>query len=273
MNLDRFIGLVSDPRHILRSSLRRWPSATFEQRLAWDALDRPHYAYGVWWAARTARALDLDAITVVEMGVAGGNGLVTLEAHAMEVSRLTGVTIDVVGFDAGGGMPVPAGVRDLPYVWQPGMFAMDVAALERRLRIAKVVIGDVADTVRSFVATGAHAPIGFVSFDLDYCSSTVAAFGLFDGPSPQRLPRVICYLDDVVGDDWELHSPFAGELLAVEEFNLAHDDLKIAPINGLRHKRRLPAPWNDQMYAAHDFSHPLYARPVHPAGWDLDLRS
>ena len=273
MNFDRFIGLVSDPRHILRASLRRWPSATFEQRLAWDALDRPHYAYGVWWAARTAKALDLDAITVVEMGVAGGNGLVTLEAHAMEVARLTGVTIDVVGFDAGGGMPVAAGVRDLPYVWQPGMFAMDVAALERRLRIAKVVVGDVADTVRSFVAAGGHAPIGFVSFDLDYCSSTVAAFRLFDGPSPSASRA-----SSAISTTW---SATTGRCTRPSPGSCSPWRSSISPTTTSRSHRSTACATSaacrrrGTTRCMPRTTSPIRstARPVHPAGWDLALRS
>jgi hypothetical protein len=273
VDLDRIAAFSSDPRHVVRAIVRRWPQATFEQRLRWDGLDRPHYAYGIWLAATEAKALDLPAISVVELGVAGGNGLVTMEWLAAEVAATVGIGIEVYGFDAAGGMPPTTDNRDLPYVWQPGMFPMDEAALRRRLRRAHLVLGDVSQTVPRFVAEGSFAPLGFLAYDLDYYSSTVAAFGLLEAPPERRLPRIVCYFDDIIGDDFELHSPFAGELLAIEEFNAKHDQIKISQIHGLRHKRRVPARWNDQMYAVHDFAHPLYSRPVHPAGWDLGLRA
>lgn len=42
--------------------------------------------------------------------------------------------------------------------------------------------------------------------------------------------------------------------------------------DALRHKRRIPAAWNDQIYVAHDFAHAHYNTNVHPADWDLGLR-
>ncbi|MEZ5143119.1 MAG: hypothetical protein R2726_11465 [Acidimicrobiales bacterium] len=213
-----------------------------------------------------------DAVTVVELGVAGGNGLVLLEQFADIVSEVVGIRVDTVGFDVGSGMPTPKDYRDLAYVWQPGLFAMDEAQLRRRLRSARLEIGDVTETIPEFVAEGGYAPIGFVAFDLDYWSSTVASMRLLDGPAELRLPRVLCYFDDIIGDDWEIHSPYVGELLAIEQFNASHDTMKVSPVHLLRHKRRIPAAWNDQIYVAHDFDHPQYDTHVHPIDWDLELR-
>lgn len=271
MDADKLINVLTDPRLAVRALVKR-SRASFERRLEWDALDRPHYAYCTYHAARLAKALGHDAVSVVELGVAGGNGLVLLEQHAGTVADLVGIRIETVGFDAGSGMPEPADHRDLAYVWRPGSFAMDEAALRHRLRSARLVIGDVATTVPAFVEEGGYPPVGFVAFDLDYWSSTVAAMRLLDAPPELRLPRVYCYFDDVIGDDWEIHSPYAGELLAIEDFNAGHDHIKVSPIHGLRHKRRIPAAWNDQVYVAHDFAHPRYDTHVHPGGWDLGLR-
>ena len=176
------------------------------------------------------------------------------------------------GFDAGSGMPTPIDYRDLPYVWQPGFFEMDEAALRARLKRSELLIGDVHDTIPEFVARDDFPPIGFVSFDLDYYSSTVAAMKLLETTAAQRLPRVYCYFDDVLGDDMEIHSRFVGELLAIEEFNRAHDDVKVAPIHGLAHKRHIAAAWNDQIYVSHAFTHPEYDTHIHPSDWDLRLR-
>ena len=245
---------------------------TFVQSLQWDKLERTWLAYGVLHAALEATALGLPAISVVEFGVAGGSGLLLLEEYAEEVERITAVQCHVIGFDGGEGMPKPIDHRDLPYVWQPGFFRMDVDALKKRLRRAQLVIGNVAETVPEFVAKSDTPPIGFVSFDLDFYWSTMEAFRLFAHVSDRLLPRVFCYFDDCIGDDWELHSSHAGELLAIADFNAQHPQRKIAPIYGLRHKRRRPAAWNDMMFVMHCFDHGRYNDHVHPnRDWQLQL--
>jgi hypothetical protein len=45
---------------------------------------------------------------------------------------------------------------------------MDVAQLESRLFEARLVLGDISDTVPTFVEKFAPAPIGFVAIDLAY---------------------------------------------------------------------------------------------------------
>jgi hypothetical protein len=271
MDRTRIPEMLSEPKLIVRAIRKRWPG-TFEQRLAWDAVDRPHYAYCTYNAALQARALGHDAISAIELGVAGGNGLVTLEQIAATVEERTGVRVATYGFDAGSGMPRPVDYRDLPYVWQPGFFEMDEAALRARLTRSELAIGDVRETVPAFVRRADIPPIGFIAFDLDYYSSTIAAMQLLEMGPGQRLPRVYCYFDDVLGDDFEIHSRFVGELLAIDEFNAAHADVKVAPIHGLAHKRRIAAPWNDQVYVSHAFTHPQYDTHIHPSSWDLRLQ-
>jgi hypothetical protein len=86
---------------------------------------------------------------------------------------------------------------------------------------------------------------------------------LFAGDHVYFLPRVFCYLDDTVGDDDQVvHSEYVGELAAVREFNEASGAMKISPINGLRHKRVVAAPWNDSIYVLHRFDHPEYGTYV-----------
>ena len=246
----------------------------FIERLERDKLDRMPYAYGLFRAALEAKALGIPAISAVEFGVAGGNGLLALESYAEEIERETSVRCHVFGFDSGDGMPPPIDYRDMPHIWQPGFFRMDVDLLKQRLGRAQLILGNVAETVPQFAARSDVPPVGFVSFDLDFYSSTVEAFRLFDQPSNRLLPRVFCYFDDCIGDDWELHSPFAGELLAIDEFNRQHPARKVAPIYGLRHKRWRPAQWNDMMFVMHCFDHPRYTEHVSPRrDWQLPLAS
>ena len=126
-----------------------------------------------------------------------------------------------------------------------------------------MVLGDIRATVPDFLEAHNPAPIGFVSIDVDFYSSTAAALRLFDGDHRHFLPRVFCYLDDTVGDeDQVVHNDYVGELAAIREFNEANNAMKLSPINGLRHKRRVPAPWNDVIYVLHRFDHPHYGTYV-----------
>jgi hypothetical protein len=223
----------------------------------------PQYAYGLLLAAVQAHNLGLSEITAIELGVAGGNGLIEMQRLAAVIGGQTRVRIQVVGFDLGVGMPEPADYRDLPYIWQRGFFEMDEPALRARLTTAELVIGDVTETIPRFVASP-PPPIGFISFDLDYYTSTVAAMTmLLAAPAKLYLPRTICYFDDTVGPHEELHCRFAGELLAIDEFNARSRTRKFAQIHGLAYKLKpLCDPWIEGMYVLHDFSHPSYCRYI-----------
>lgn len=195
--------------------------------------------------------------------MAGGNGLVALEMHAGHVTRKTGVEVSIYGFDTGSGMPPPADFRDMPYLWQAGYFAMDVERLRARLRRAELVLGPVEETVQRFCEQHDPAPIGFISFDLDYYSSTRSALKILEAEHRYVLPRVACYVDDMVGDvDWA-YNDYTGELLAIREFNNGHEHIKVASVRGLRFfAERIPLQWHEQIFAAHVFEHPDYGRPI-----------
>ena len=216
--------------------------------------DRANYRWGILSAAFVAKQLGYPRISVIEFGVASGNGLVRMEKIAQYAQELTGVGIDVYGFDTGQGLPKPQDYRDLPQLWAEGDFSMDVPALEARLQGAKLRLGLVADTVAGFLEEK-PAPIGFISFDLDLYSSTCDAFKILAGGADTRLPRVHCYFDDIIGYS---HSEFTGERLAISEFNQSQPMQKISPIFGLRPVLGLPAAWLEMMYLHHDFEHPRY---------------
>lgn len=232
--------------------------------LAWcearGVASRPHYLWSTFRAARTARDLGHEAVSVVEFGVAGGNGLLALEIAAEQAEAVYGIRVDVHGFDTGSGMPEPKDHRDVPWVIQPGFFPMDEQALRARLRRAALVLGPIAETLPAWLRES-HAPVGFVAVDVDYYSSTVDVLGLFDASPERVLPRVVCYFDDVLGFGW---SDFNGERAAIAEFNEAHHERKIGQVHGLRWSLPPSArelPWPDQMYVAHLFDHPRYDEP------------
>ena len=211
-----------------------WKSRQFgsiETRVNYAIWDRPNYAYGIYRAADLARRLNLRAISVAEFGVAGGNGLIAMERIADEIGRYMGIDIAVYGFDTGEGMPQSEGYKDLPFYFQPRYYKMDVEKLRPRLRRAQLLLGEVADTIPRFLEQPI-APLGFISFDLDYYSSTRRAFSVFEGLAESRLPRIYCYFDDITSEIG-CYNEFIGELCAIREYNEEHETKKIAHLHGL----------------------------------------
>ncbi|HKT17952.1 MAG TPA: hypothetical protein VJR47_07925 [Stellaceae bacterium] len=247
----------------LRYLDRRLNFLPYRAKLNHAAIERPHYGHCLLQAAQLAAKLGHPRVSAIEFGVAGGNGLLALELHAQHVKKETGVDVAIYGFDTGTGMPPPRDYRDMPYLWQAGYFAMDPAALKSKLKSAKLVLGPVENTVEEFCRDEGPPPIGFIAFDLDYYSSTVAALKIFEKEHKYLLPRVVCYFDDTVGDvDWA-YNEFTGELLAIREFNESHIDMKLAPVHGLRFfGQRLPQSWHEQVFVAHLFTHADYGHPI-----------
>lgn len=221
---------------------------------------RPHYTWSVLHAASIAARTGRERISVAEVGVAGGNGLLALERAADAAESELGVQIEVFGFDTGEGLPPPRDHRDAPFIMDRGDFPMDVEGLRRRLSRAELVLGDVSETIPRFLG-GDHAELGFISFDVDYYSSTRDALALLAGDPNRLLPRVLCYFDDTHGYPW---GDFNGARLAIDEYNAAGSERKLAQLHGLRfllpesqHGQR----WPEAMYVAHAFDHPAYAEP------------
>jgi hypothetical protein len=242
----------------------RFPIGPLPLRVHYGVFPYGHYAYGTYHAAVSASRLGIPRITVIELGVAGGRGLLALEAASAEIEREVGVAIDVVGFDSGEGMPPAVDYRDLPHIWGPGFYKMEPDKLRARLTKAKLVLGNLADTMPAWLADTRRAPLGFVAFDLDYYSSTKVALQMFEGGPASHLPRVFCYFDDVCCTAIGCMSEFQGELLAIREFNEAHADRKIARIEQVRAHRPRWEIWQDRMFAFHDFAHPQYNTTVVP---------
>jgi len=245
---------------------RRFPLGSVPLLVEYDVWPRPSYAFGVLRAAELARSLGVRAISVVEFGVAGGRGLLALEAIAIQVEKHTGVGITVLGFDAGSGMPEPIDYRDLPHVWRRGFYQMDEPSLRSRLRRAQLVLGDVGETALPLLREKKIPPLGFISFDLDYYSSTRKALRVFDAEHDTHLPRVWCYFDDLIQPERACHNEWVGERLAINEFNREHTGLCLSVIPSLRVMRPRPSWWNEQMFILHDFAHPQYTTLITPEG-------
>ncbi len=255
---------ITNPLLLLVYIIRKLPlSFLYLLRLRFDGVNRTYYAYCLLQAADQARRLGIKRISSIEFGVAAGHGLIMLEKHAEQISHITGVKIDVYGFDKGVGLPAPADYKDLPYIWQKGFYKMDVSKLCRMLESStQLILGNVSKTVPAFIKKKI-APIGFIAFDLDYYTSTRDALAIFEASDSKLLPRVFCYFDDIVGTDEEIISEYVGELLAIKEFNKTHKR-KISKINGMYHKRVIKSTWSDMIYVMHDFNHKLYNKYIYP---------
>ena len=56
---------------------------------------------------------------------------------------------------------------------------------------------------------------------------------------------------------------YVGQLAAISDYNSGSVGKKLAPIAGLVHSRRVPAPWNDKIYVHHGFEHRDYNTYIH----------
>lgn len=228
-------------------------------KLQMQVVDRPHYAWCMMKAAELARALGHDRVSAIEFGVAGGNGLAFMCDYAKDVKAATGVEVECYGFDTGTGMPPPEGVRDLPYWFQEAQYQMDIDELKARVPEAGLILGDIRNSIGTFLDEHNPAPIGAIFNDTDYWSSTRESFRLYDRAAdrPQNfLPRQFMYFDDIIGREYEMYGPHNGQLLAIEEYNAAQDKVRIHRNQNLMGKIHITYRW--KIYYAHLFEHPDY---------------
>jgi len=250
------IESLTAPVHLNLLSLLVAVFGTYRARIAFDLIIRQQHAHGLLRAAQVAKALGLPLVTVVEMGVGGGAGLMNLAHIALKLTRRYGVEFDVVGLDTGKGMPAPRDFRDHPELYAKGLFAMDVGKLKAALPTnARLILGDLSDTIPEFVKTlSPGAPLAFATLDVDYYWSSKIALEVFTGDPLGYLPLVPVYVDDLHMPN---HNPACGELLAIDEFNQEHERRKLFPDRFLRHKRVFKnAEWIDHMYYLHVLDHP-----------------
>jgi hypothetical protein len=236
-------------------------------RVKYDNYRLAHYAYGIYEAAQRAQKLGLGEITVIEFGVANGRGLMAMALYASKVEKKFGIRIKVLGFDSGEGMPQTQDYKDHPELYATGDFP-----LQNRQKLLTILPKNtslvILDLIGSNWTTHVTSPIGFMSVDVDYYSSTVALLNNLSGlHSDLLLPNTLIYFDDVQLPD---HNPYQGELLAIEEFNTANKLRKIVSYSQvLRTTRRLKdALWINQIYQLHVLDHPVrnkeYRNPDDP---------
>ena len=197
--------------------------AFFQHYIAQNIHLRTHYAKIIGAAGELAKIKGYDRISIIEFGVATGNGLRLAEIYAEELSYLLGIKIDVYGFDSGVGLLTLHDYRDVDNFFTNGMFKTDVDRLKSSLKNAQLIIGDICETAGSFLNENI-APIGAMLIDVDVYRPTVAILDLLLEDDKYFLPEVFLYFDDIV-NNWE----FQGETLAIKEFNNKSKNAKISP--------------------------------------------
>ena len=278
------MGVKGAVKSLLRS-VRQWleddeaepttppdaPSVPFDNSYTWLwatmlkvmndplAAKRPHYVWGVLQGAALGKVLGLNRVSVAEIGVAGGAGLLAMQRVAEICEELVSIRIEVYGFDTGVGIPKPQDYRDMPYKWSEGYYPCDVDQLKQRMRSAHLRIGLLKDTVPTFLQ-GTPPPLAFVGFDTGMYSSTKDAMGLLRADHACLIPRMPCSFRSAIGKDV---TEFGAELLAISEFNASHRMRKLSSIKGLAYfvPPQFRWWWIDTMYSLHVFDHPTYGNP------------
>ena len=178
------------------------------------------------------------------------------------------IEYEIYGFDFGdnAGLNFSKDPKDLPYFWSEGQFKMNYEKLKSKLTNSKLVLGDIANTVKNFADKYKPAPIAAVFFDLDYYTSTIHAFEIFKYSDDFLLPRVICYFDDL-----QPHvNNFNGEIAAINEFNKNNKEMKIAKDYGSTLNYSY-GPWEEEVYIMHKFNHRDYIKKTKKTIYVADL--
>ena len=218
---------------------------------------RGHYAYCMVLAAETALRMSLKRVTAIEFGVWYGAGLKNLCEIADFLHQTLGVEFRIWGFDTGAGLPEVADWRDHPELWAGGTLVMpDFEALASELPDnCRLVIGDCKDTLGPLLREhgSPEAPIGFVSLDVDQYHSSVSALKVFEAEAMHLAPVVPVWVDDSYLS--VLQTTYAGEGLAIREFNEAHALRKIE--QKVVRTDDHPRLWHHCIWFAHVFDHPV----------------
>jgi hypothetical protein len=215
---------ILDSNGYVKDILSSW-QIKFLETYREKKLLRMHYAHTMVKAAKFALKKGYDSFSVLEFGVATGNGLLIAELFAKEIERLFHVKIEVYGFESCEGLISDLIPGEMNF-WRPGEYKNEgLDKLKQRFTKAEVIYGDVENTRESFFETD-FAPIGVVFVDVDVYRSTKSVFRFFDYDDKFFLPEVQMYFDDIHPD-----LEYTSEALALREFNAEHENMKITPEN------------------------------------------
>ena len=218
---------------------------------------KPHYESILYEACLEAKKLGIDRVSVLELGVAGGNGIIALEKYKKKIEKVLDINIDIFGFDTGEGLPRTEDVNeDLPFFWRTDLYKMDKEAVSK-LTNSKIFYGDVKDTVDDFVKVNKNK-ICCIFFDLDLYTSTINFLNQIPKIDKHLLPRVLCYFDDVyVPENYITH--FNGVFKAISEFNKKYSEYQLG--TSVDHHKSFKFPLSKtSVYTLHSLNNELYKK-------------
>lgn len=232
----------------------------FIKLLKLGILPRPHYALGALLAADQASFFGYKKFTLIEFGCWNNEGLVDLNHWCSIIKKLYKIDYQIYGFDSGKGLPSSNHKRDVKYKWSNSDYKINKYYNISKIKNIKLIVGNVKKTIKEFIKIKFdQEPVGFISFDMDYFTSTTDSFKIFKASQKNFIPRPILYFDDFV-----LTSEFEGEYLAINNFNKKNKDCKISSIGELAEQMSIY--WKKWIFLAKrlktftNFKHKLYSK-------------
>jgi len=223
---------------------------------------RPHYESLIYETSKNAIKLGFKEIDVIELGVAGGNGIRSILKYKKKIEKIFDIKINIIGFDTGAGLPNSDLKEDLPYFWKQGDYRNNnVMNLEKEDVSIKIYEGNISSTLDKYISDN-KSRIGLVFFDLDLYSSTKLFLDKIQELSQKKLllPRVFCYFDDLFVADYILND-INGEPLAIEEFNAQSKKIKLGKTFDHITDFKFPLA-KGQVYILHDFENDYYNKYI-----------
>lgn len=223
---------------------------------------RPHYETLIYESSKNAIKLGHNEINVIELGVAGGDGIKTLIKYKKKIEKVLNIKINIIGFDTGTGLPEITLNQDLPFFWKQGDYTnKNLSNLEKEENDIKIYQGNISSTLNEFISHN-KKKIGLIIFDLDLYSSTKLFLSKIPQLSKENLllPRTFCYFDDLFVADYCLDDT-NGEPLAINEFNNEFKDFKLGKSFDHINDFKFPLA-KGQIYTLHDLNNVDYKKYI-----------
>ena len=223
---------------------------------------RPHYETLIYETSKNAIKLGYNEINIIELGVAGGDGIRTLVKYKKKIEKILKIKINIIGFDTGTGLPETNYKQDLPFFWKKGDYTnQNLNKLEKDFTNVKIYQGNISSTLEEFINQN-KKKIGLIIFDLDLYSSTKLFLNKIPELSKENLllPRTFCYFDDLFLADYCLDDT-NGEPLAISEFNIKFKEFKLGKYFDHINDFKFPLA-KGQIYTLHDLNNVDYEKYI-----------
>jgi hypothetical protein len=224
---------------------------------------RPHYETLMYESAKNAIKLGYNKIDVIELGIAGGNGIKSLLNYKKKIEKVLDIKINIIGFDSGSGLPIVNNKKDLPFFWKEGDYKnRNLDKLKKIDDSLTIYEGNIANTINDYISHNNKNKIALILFDLDLYTSTKIFLDNVIRLSENNflLPRVFCYFDDLFIADYHLDDT-NGEPLAIKEFNDHYENLKLGKTFDHINDFKFPLA-KGQVYTLHDINNSDYNKYI-----------